>query len=123
MQTHYVHRGYDFVAVAGTDISAYTRLRHGKIGLSTWGGQTLIEGRSEIVERFSDGYLALIFRLGHGRFLAGYALGDDGMLFRGELLEDTEAQARWTARITSNELAAQDDGDTSAIVSTEEDDG
>ena len=94
----------------GRDISAYTKLRHGEISLATWGGETLIEGRSEIVERFADGSLALIFRLGHGRFLAGYALGEDRMLFRGELMEETEAEARWTARITSDEFAEFDRG-------------
>ena len=82
-----------------------------------------MEGRSEIVERFADGSLALIVRLGHGRFLAGYALGEDRMLFRGELLEDSEAQARWTARIISDQFAELDaKADTeSAIVGTEED--
>ena len=33
---------------------------------------------------------ALMFRLTHGRFIVGYALGDDGMLFRGELLTDCD---------------------------------
>ena len=125
------HEGHEFVAlgasVAGRDITAYTRLRHGEIGLATWGGQTLVEGRSEIVERLADGSLALIFRLGHGRFLAGYALGEDRMLFRGELMEDSEAQARWTARMTSDHFAAldaQDEPDTgSAIIGTEEENG
>jgi hypothetical protein len=42
----------------------------------------------EIVREYYDGSLALIFRLTHGRFLVGYALGGDGMLFRGELLID-----------------------------------
>ena len=69
------HEGRGFVAlgasVAGRDISAYTRLRHGEISLTRWGGQTLVDGRSEIVERFPDGSLALIFRLGHGRFPGG----------------------------------------------------
>ena len=27
-----------------------------------------------------------MFRLNHGRYIVGYALGDDGMLFRGEML-------------------------------------
>ena len=81
----------------------------------------MVKGRSEIVERFPDGSLVLIFRLGHGRFLAGYALGDDGMLFRGELLEASEAEARWTARIMSNELAVLDQADIT--FGTEKDDG
>ncbi len=114
------HDGGEFIAHSGTDISAHTRLRHGKISLTTWGGQTLVEGRSEIVERFADGSLALIFRLGHGQFLAGYALGEDRMLFRGELVEDSEAEARWTARIVSDQFAELD-ADTVAIVGIEED--
>ena len=119
------HEGRGYVAlgasVAGRDITAYTRLRHGEISLTRWCDQTLVEGRSEIVERFADGSLALIFRLGHGRFLAGYALGEDRMLFRGELLEDTEAEARWTARMASDHFAEIDaQADTeSAIVATE----
>ena len=42
--------------------------------------------RSEVVREYRDGSIALMFRLTHGRFLVGYALGDDGMFFRGELL-------------------------------------
>ena len=44
--------------------------------------------RSQYIHQFSDGSLALVFRMNQGRFLVGYALGDDGMLFRGELLTD-----------------------------------
>jgi hypothetical protein len=39
--------------------------------------------------QFHDGSIALMFRLTHGRFVIGYALGD-GMLFRGELLTDCD---------------------------------
>ena len=46
--------------------------------------------RSEIVREYLDGSIALMFRLTHGRFVVGYALGDDGMLFRGELLTDCD---------------------------------
>ena len=34
--------------------------------------------------------LAIVFRITNGRFIVGYALGDDGMLFRGELLTDCD---------------------------------
>ena len=34
--------------------------------------------------------LALMFRLAKGRFIVGYALGDDGMLFRGELIDNCD---------------------------------
>ena len=36
------------------------------------------------------GSIALTFRLTNGRCIVGYALGDDGMLFRGELLTDCD---------------------------------
>ena len=125
------HEGHEFVAlasVAGKRIfpptpgcgTARSASPNGEV-------QTLVKGRSEIVERSGDGSLALIFRLGHGRFLAGHALGDDRMLFRGELIEDSEAQARWTARMISDqcaELDAQDEADTdSAIIGTEDEHG
>ena len=42
--------------------------------------------RSEVVREYHDGSLAIVFRLTNGRFVVGYALGDEGMLFRGELL-------------------------------------
>ena len=43
----------------------------------------MLDCRSEVVERFWNGGLALMFRLPRGRFIVGYGLGDDGMLFRG----------------------------------------
>ena len=40
-----------------------------------------------------------MFRLPKGRFIVGYALGDDGMLFRGELIDGcSEDQARQHCR-------------------------
>jgi hypothetical protein len=42
--------------------------------------------RSEIVRKHLDGSIVLMFRLTNGRFIVGYALGYDGMLFRGELI-------------------------------------
>lgn len=87
------HEGHEFAAcgatIAGREITAYTRLCKGEITLATWSGQTMLACRSEVVKR--DGSLALLFRLPKGRFLAGYALGNDGMLFRGELLDDCNA--------------------------------
>ena len=46
--------------------------------------------QSEIIREYRDGSIALMFRLTHGRFIVGYALGDDGMLFRGELLTECD---------------------------------
>ena len=58
--------------------------------------------RSQFIRQFTDGSLALVFSLTHGRFLVGYALGDDGMLFRGELLTDCDGER---ARRQAIELA------------------
>ena len=58
--------------------------------------------RSRVHPSVHDGSIALMFRLTHGRFLVGYALGDDGMLFRGELLTDCDADR---ARTQAIELA------------------
>jgi hypothetical protein len=48
----------------------------------------MIAGRSEIVEQFWSGSLALMFRLPRNGFLVGYALGEDGMLFVANCLGD-----------------------------------
>ena len=50
----------------------------------------MLASRSEIVREYLDGSMVLMFRLTHGRFVVGYALSDDGMLFRGELLTDCD---------------------------------
>ena len=81
--------------VQGRSITGNTKLVDGEIQLSSWNGQTTLASRSEIVERFWSGSLALMFRLARGKFIVGYALSDDGMLFRGELLtnvDDDEAR-------------------------------
>ena len=84
------HEGRDFSALGATvqdrSITGYTKLVDVEIQLSSWNGQTTLASRSEIVERFWSGTLALMFRLARGKFIVGYALSDDGMLFRGELL-------------------------------------
>lgn len=71
--------------------------------------------RSEVVREFHDGSLALVFRLTHGRYVVGYALGDDGMLFRGELLtEGDEDDARREALAISehwSDIDAEDEAD------------
>ena len=111
------HQGRDFSAlgatVQGRSITGYTKLVDGEIQLSSWNGQTTLASRSEIVERFWSGTLALIFRLPSGKFIVGYALGDDGMLFRGELLTDSdENEARRHALMISDcfsQLDAEDE--------------
>jgi hypothetical protein len=71
--------------------------------------------RSEVVERYWDDSLALMFRLPRGRFIVGYALGDTGMLFRGELLTDCDEDdaRRRACRLAEifAELDAEDDYD------------
>src|SRR5947209_8417344 len=71
--------------VNGHNVTGYTRSRSGSIDLTRWDGGTMLACRSEVVRGFSDGAVALVFRLTNGRHIIGYALGDDGMLFRGEL--------------------------------------
>lgn len=97
-------------------VTAYPRQRQGEISLTTRGGQTTVGSRSEIVERHADGSLAIIFRLSRGRFLVGYALGEDGMLFRGELVAGcTDDEVRRKAQHIADyfaELDAQDEADT-----------
>jgi len=64
------HQGRDFSAlgatVQGRSITGYTKLVDGEIQLSSWNGQTTLESRSEIVERFWSGSLALMFPLDGG---------------------------------------------------------
>ena len=84
------HEGRIFAAfgagVHDHNITAYTALHEGRIALTTWCGKVMLACRSEVVRAYWDGSLALLFRLTHGRFIVGYALGESGMLFRGELL-------------------------------------
>ena len=131
MQTHCVHQGQvefgiiehegrEFAAlgasVVGHSITSYTQLVDGEIHLSTWCGQTMLACRSEIVERYWSDSLALMFRLPRGRFIVGYALGDSGMLFRGELLTDCEEDdARSMARDLSDRFAELDAEDEEAF--------
>jgi hypothetical protein len=100
------HNGHDYAAfgasVCGRDITAYLKFKRGHYWLATWSGTTMLKCRSEIVERFCNGGLALMFRLPKQRFIVGYALGDDGMLFRGELIDNcTDDDARRYANMLS----------------------
>ena len=116
------HQGREFSAlgatVQGRSITGYTKLVDGEIQLSSWNGQTTLASRSEIVERFWSGTLALMFRLARGKFIVGYALADDGMLFRGELLTNVDDdEARRHALMISDcfsQLDAEDEEDFAA---------
>jgi hypothetical protein len=108
------HAGREFAAlgstVHGRDITAYTKLAGGDIVLTSWCGKTMLDCRHQVVRRHRDGSLVLLFRLTHGRFVVGYALGDGGMLFRGELVTGTtDAAARRAAVHVANVFAAFDD--------------
>jgi predicted Zn-ribbon and HTH transcriptional regulator len=99
--------------VQGRHVTGYTGLQTGDIYLTTWCGRTMLACRSEIVKEYHGGSLALAYRLTRGRFVVGYALGDHGMLFRGELLTGcTDDEARRVARQVADhfaELDAQDE--------------
>lgn len=75
-------------SVIGHNVTAYTRNEGGRIALTRWGGGVMLDCRSEVVREYHYGSLAIVFKLTNNRHLVGYALGDDGMLFRGELLAD-----------------------------------
>lgn len=135
MQTHCVregqvevgiieHEGRDFAAlgatVVGRSVTGYTRMDNGEIELTTWCGQTMLACRSEIVERFADDTLTLMFRLPSHRFIVGYALADSGMLFRGELLSDCdENHARSIARQLADQFAELDAEDEERLLNIE----
>jgi hypothetical protein len=114
------HEGREFSAlgatVMGRHVTGYTKLIHGDITLQTWCARTMLACRSEVVERYWSGSLALMFRLTRGRFIVGYALAEDGMLFRGELVDDcTDDEARDTARQLADEWAERDAEDELAL--------
>lgn len=93
------HEGRAFVAlgasVVGRQVTGYTKQDRYGIRLQTWCGKTMLDCRRVVVERYWSGSLALMFRLPRGRFIIGYALGENGMLFRGELIDDcTDDEAR-----------------------------
>lgn len=120
------HEGHEFSAlgatVQGRHITGYTKLVDGEIHLSTWCGKSMLASRSEVVERFWSGSLALMFRLPRGRFIVGYALGDDGMLFRGELLTNSdEDEARRHALMVAECFADLDAEDEEAFAAEQAD--
>ena len=114
------HDGREFSAlgatVQGRSITGYTTSVGQHIHLTSWCGKTTLAARSEVVERFWSGSLALMFRLPRGRFVVGYALGETGKLFRGELLSGCdEDQARRHALMVSECFAQLDAEDEEAF--------
>ena len=76
----------------------------------------MLGSRSEVVERFWTGSLALMFRLPRGRYIVGYALGENGMLFRGELITNCdEEDARRHALMIAECFAQLDAEDEEAF--------
>jgi hypothetical protein len=113
------HDGHVFAAlgssVNGHNVSAYTQQHNGRISLTRWDGSTMLGCRSEVVRQYHDGSLAMMFRLTNNRFLIGYALGNDGMLFRGELITGCDIdRARHEALELADywsEIDAEDEAD------------
>ena len=120
------HNGHVFAAfgssVTGRQITAYTRRKHGLISLTRWDGSTMVACRGEVVRQYLDGSLALMFRLTHGRFIVGNALGEDGMLFRGELLTDSDDDDARREAINSAEHWSEIDAEDEASLSIDESD-
>ena len=118
------HQGREFSAlgatVQGRSITGYTKLVDGEIQLSTWCGKTTLASRSEVVERFWSGSLALMFRLPRGRFIVGYALGENGMLFRGELLIDCDEDEAHRHALMVSECFAQLDAEDEEAFAAEQ---
>ncbi len=100
------HNGHVYAtfgsSVNSHNVTGYTRHQNGCISLTRWDGSTMLACRSQVVREHRNGSIALMFRLTHGRFVVGYALSDDGMLFRGELLNDCDEER---ARHEALELA------------------
>lgn len=114
------HEGKEFTAigasVVGRSITAYTKLTRSEIHLTSWCGKTILACRSEIVQRYADDSVAIIFRLATNRFIVGYALAENGMLFRGELFcNGDEDDARYLARQLSDHFAQIDADDEEAF--------
>lgn len=114
------HEGQEYAAlgssVIGRNITGYTKADCNGIKLTTWCGKTMLECRCEIVEQYWTGSLALMFRLPHRRFIIGYALGETGMLFRGELIDDCSGDdARRQAKHIAQDFSQLDAEDEAAF--------
>jgi len=117
------HEGHEFAAYGATvvrrDITGYVKFKRGHHWLTAWSGTTMLDCRSEVVERFWNGGLALVFRLPRGRFIVGYSLGDDGMLFRGELIDHcNEDEARRHCTMVANNWMELDQMEEEAELET-----
>lgn len=102
-------------SVQGHNVTAYTRNDECGLVLTRWDGGTMLACRSEVLREYHDGSLAIVFRLTNDRYIVGYALGDEGMLFRGELLLgcDEERARREAAALAEywSQIDAEDEAD------------
>jgi len=113
------HEGHEYAAYGSTvikrDISGYVKFKSGHYWLTRWSGGTMLDCRSEVVERFWNGGLALMFRLPKGRFIIGYVIDGEGSLFRGELIDHCDAdEARRHCQMVADNWAEVDQMDEAA---------
>ena len=114
------HDGHSYAAFGSStnshNITGYTRHNQGQISLTRWDGETMLASRSQVVREHRDGSISLMFCLTNGCYIVGYALGEGGMLFRGELLTDCdEDRARHEALELADywsQIDAEDDADS-----------
>ena len=114
------HDGHEYSALGATvvrrDISGYVKFKCGHYWLTRWSGGTMLDCRSEVVERYWNGGLALMFRLPKGRFIVGGVIDGEGSLFRGELIDGCDAdEARRHAVMVANNWAELDAEDEAAF--------
>ncbi len=101
-------------SVHGDHVTGY--LASDSLALTQWAGKTMLVCRAEVVETYRHEWIgdpmAIVYRLGKGRWIVGYALGH-GMLFRGRLLLDCdEREAKMMAKQEAEywwDLDAEDD--------------
>jgi hypothetical protein len=119
------HDGHEFAALGATvvrkDITAYLKFKRNHFWLTTWAGGTMLDCRSEVVERYWHGGMAMMFRLSRGRYIVGYVIdGDgDGLLFRGELIDGcSEDEARRHCKMVAENWMEVDAEDEEAELTT-----
>jgi hypothetical protein len=112
------HDGHVFAAFGSSvngHVTGYSHQRDRSISLTRWDGSTMLGCRSQVVREYHDGSIAFVLPLTNSRFIVGYALGENGMLFRGELLidcDDKRAQHEAVALAEYwSEIDAEDEAD------------
>jgi hypothetical protein len=111
------HEGREYVALGATvvrrDLTSYVKYKRNHFWLTSWSGGTKLDCRSEVVERYWHGGMAMMFRLPRGRYIVGYVIDGDGSLFRGELIDGcSEDEARHHCKMVADnwmEVDAEDE--------------